>query len=258
MNQGGNPLSGDVVSRTLQSPLNWALVKRQQVMFNHIVKLAIQQASLNIFLHIGLLYYDLIRLATIVGIVAEAPHLISITEQSIDQLTATGALSLGSCLEGLKDKNLRCWQADNFNYGEVESNSLLRQIGNTPHSSSFIKTIILFGLLIAQYLMVDLPIRNIDCSMSNSIILKDGATLLHYAVQVAAIQTVKLLLKHNVDVNVADNEGWTPLHLAVQSRTRDIVKILLKNGADKTVRNKCMSRNQVADGPSLPGSSYWP
>lgn len=80
------------------------------------------------------------------------------------------------------------------------------------------------------------------------------------------MQTVKLLIKYNVDVNVADNvsidiklswplpsaamfsfkhflehflqEGWTALHVAVQSRNRDIVKVLLVNGADKNRRNK--------------------
>lgn len=36
-------------------------------------------------------------------------------------------------------------------------------------------------------------------------ILQDGATPLHYAVQVGAMQTVKLLIKYKVDVNVADN-----------------------------------------------------
>lgn len=34
---------------------------------------------------------------------------------------------------------------------------------------------------------------------------QDGATPLHYAVQVGAMQTVKLLMKSKVDVNVADN-----------------------------------------------------
>ena len=80
------------------------------------------------------------------------------------------------------------------------------------------------------------------------------------------MQTVKLLIKYNVDVNVADSvstdskltyhlswadmlslttcfklssqEGWTPLHVAVQSRNRDIVKVLLVNGADKNGRTK--------------------
>lgn len=34
---------------------------------------------------------------------------------------------------------------------------------------------------------------------------QDGVTPLHYAVQVGAMQTVKLLMKYKVDVNVADN-----------------------------------------------------
>ena len=33
---------------------------------------------------------------------------------------------------------------------------------------------------------------------------QDGATPLHYAVQVGAMQTVKLLIKYKVDVNAAD------------------------------------------------------
>ena len=37
------------------------------------------------------------------------------------------------------------------------------------------------------------------------LIWQDGATPLHYAVQVGAKQTVKLLIKYDVDVNVADN-----------------------------------------------------
>lgn len=39
--------------------------------------------------------------------------------------------------------------------------------------------------------------------------VQDGATPLHYAVQVGALQTVKLLIKYKVDVNVADNVSST-------------------------------------------------
>lgn len=41
--------------------------------------------------------------------------------------------------------------------------------------------------------------------MFNQFSEQDGATPLHYAVQVSAMQTVKLLIKYDVDVNVADN-----------------------------------------------------
>uniref|UniRef100_A0A0E0JGK4 Uncharacterized protein n=1 Tax=Oryza punctata TaxID=4537 RepID=A0A0E0JGK4_ORYPU len=74
---------------------------------------------------------------------------------------------------------------------------------------------------------------------------EDEATPLHYAVQVGALQTVKLLIKNMVDVNVADNDGWTPLHLAIQSRNRDIAMILLVNVADKTRRIKLLSTNTM-------------
>ncbi|CAN0924441.1 Ankyrin repeat domain-containing protein EMB506, chloroplastic [Linum grandiflorum] len=36
---------------------------------------------------------------------------------------------------------------------------------------------------------------------------KDGASPLHYAAQVGAFQTVKLLIKYKVDVNVTDEAG---------------------------------------------------
>lgn len=95
---------------------------------------------------------------------------------------------------------------------------------------------------------------------------QDGATLMHYAVQTASSQTIKILLLYNVDINLQDNvwlsvilfsfstsrsfvvwehnwftlfqDGWTPLHLAVQTQRTDLVRLLLIKGADKTLKNK--------------------
>jgi hypothetical protein len=37
------------------------------------------------------------------------------------------------------------------------------------------------------------------------LVMQDGATLMHYAVQTACIQTVKTLLLYNVDINLSDD-----------------------------------------------------
>jgi len=66
----------------------------------------------------------------------------------------------------------------------------------------------------------------------------DGATLIHYAVQTASTQAIKMLVLYNVDINLCDSDGWTPLHLAVQTQRTDILKLLLIKGADRTIKNK--------------------
>lgn len=60
--------------------------------------------------------------------------------------------------------------------------------------------------------------------------VQDGATPLHYAVQVGALQTVKLLIKYKVDVNVADNVSLTcNTHLGFVSYKAWIFLITLFN-----------------------------
>ncbi|RDX95576.1 Ankyrin repeat domain-containing protein, chloroplastic, partial [Mucuna pruriens] len=95
---------------------------------------------------------------------------------------------------------------------------------------------------------------------------KEGATLMHHAVQIASTETIELLLLYNVDINLQDNDGWTPLHLAVQTQRPDLVRLLLIKGADKTLRNKdgctpldlCLysGQSQLSSSNSMgPGSS---
>ncbi|KAK3413736.1 hypothetical protein EUGRSUZ_I02298 [Eucalyptus grandis] len=84
------------------------------------------------------------------------------------------------------------------------------------------------------YLMNALLKHNVDINAVD----KEGATLMHYAVQTASSQAIKILLLYNIDINLQDNDGWTPLHLAVQSRRTDVVRLLLIKGADKTIKNQ--------------------
>ncbi|GMP72930.1 hypothetical protein CsSME_00030805 [Camellia sinensis var. sinensis] len=114
---------------------------------------------------------------------------------------------------------------------------------NPFHSLGLAGQIHYMDMLLGNGLHIDLADKDGITALHTAIIGKkelslDSASPLHYAVQVGGMQTVKLLIKYNVDVNASDNEGWTPLHIAIQTRDRDIAKVLLVNGADKTRRNK--------------------
>ncbi|KAK7406876.1 hypothetical protein VNO78_08511 [Psophocarpus tetragonolobus] len=86
------------------------------------------------------------------------------------------------------------------------------------------------------YLLHSLLKHNVDINAVDKD--KEGATLMHYAVQTASTETIELLLLYNVDINLQDKDGWTPLHLAVQTQRPNLVRLLLLKGADKTLRNK--------------------
>lgn len=56
--------------------------------------------------------------------------------------------------------------------------------------------------------------------------------VLHYAVDKKNLNIVKLLLKHNIDVNAKTSNEGTALIIAVKSNQTNIVEILMKSGAD--------------------------
>ncbi len=64
-----------------------------------------------------------------------------------------------------------------------------------------------------------------------------GATALHIAARNGNVEIVKILLKYNIEVNVADNEGFTPLMRAIMANNSEIVKLLLDKKSDVFLRN---------------------
>ena len=59
-----------------------------------------------------------------------------------------------------------------------------------------------------------------------------GYTPLHEAVSNGHSEVLKVLLRHNGDVNSRANSGYTPLHLAASSGHVDCVRVLLDNEAN--------------------------
>ena len=59
----------------------------------------------------------------------------------------------------------------------------------------------------------------------------DKRTALFHACIDNKIDVVKLLLKHEADVNLADYVKWTPLFYAVQKNLKELVMLLLQNNA---------------------------
>jgi uncharacterized protein len=47
-----------------------------------------------------------------------------------------------------------------------------------------------------------------------------------------------VLLEHQVDVNLTDNDGWTALMVVSNKGYADIVKLLLENDADFDIKEK--------------------
>ena len=64
-----------------------------------------------------------------------------------------------------------------------------------------------------------------------------GYTPLHLAVDICNLKIVKLLLKHNANINCQDKSEQTPLYLAVSKGYIEIVKELLNNDAEVDKRS---------------------
>lgn len=60
----------------------------------------------------------------------------------------------------------------------------------------------------------------------------DGVTALHCAAGMGLFTMAEYLLKHDANVNVADDHGWTPLHSASYMNNMDMIRLFLRHHAD--------------------------
>ncbi len=68
---------------------------------------------------------------------------------------------------------------------------------------------------------------------------EEGNTLLHEAVKHEDWGLMELILKHNVDINIRNNDGLTPLHIAAMSgESINFIKSMLDAGSDKQLRTE--------------------
>jgi len=65
----------------------------------------------------------------------------------------------------------------------------------------------------------------------------NGDHLLHIATQRVDAETVDLLLRAGVNVDLQGDMGCTALHYAIQRRSNDLVNLLLAHGASTNIVN---------------------
>ncbi|KAI5965465.1 hypothetical protein KGF57_000731 [Candida theae] len=105
---------------------------------------------------------------------------------------------------------------------------------SSPVTASLLRLKLLDALRSGDTSKIDTIIGEIKSSkttIQNQELSRLKQTILHYAVQVATLQTIQYLVDHaekyGLDINSQDPQGNTPLHLAAIASRQDVVKYLL-------------------------------
>ena len=84
---------------------------------------------------------------------------------------------------------------------------------------------------------------------------KNGNTALHLACINNDVDCIRMLLKHNADLAVRNNEGLTPIMFAVKYHVLTVADFLIENGADLTakdsVSNSLLHQSVITNSPHI-------
>ncbi len=103
-----------------------------------------------------------------------------------------------------------------------------------PHIENFLKAIKKGDLKRAKMLIADNP--SILNGWTKTSSWPSYVPLLNSLAETGKIDGVKLLLEHNVDVNLGNKVGETPLHVAAINGHTQIARLLVEHGADVSAR----------------------
>merc|ERR1719373_128349 len=77
-----------------------------------------------------------------------------------------------------------------------------------------------------------------------------GGTPLHYAANFQQIESIQILLKYRVPIDIQDANGESPLHCAITTGNLEICKLLIEGNANVNLVDKG-GRNQLMRGAAL-------
>ena len=104
----------------------------------------------------------------------------------------------------------------------------------------------------------------VSSDIDHNILDEKGNTILHLAIKHDNLKTVKVILKHavNINVNFKNNAGNTPLHLAAMNNDLVTISLLINYHADKYVMNDQgetpYNIRGISDETSLYITGYYP
>jgi ankyrin repeat protein len=143
-------------------------------------------------------------------------------------------------------ENLKFSINNNFKFlSEYIFDILIKKRKNNKFRSSLLFVLIycnnneIINYLVEKLLKLNKDIKNIKYN--------NDFTALHSLVCKNNLEGVKIILQHNLKIDLRNNKNYTALHLASSNGNIEIVKLLLKYGADKDLKVNDLTALEIAE-----------